>query len=367
MPFEPQWSQMIIKGTYPNARYFSFVVYDGEVPTDVAGSLHDVQINPDPGSANPFVRPKNRGGTYTVAISRSPLPEDNVIFASPNFVWIIFRLYIPDAGENSTGGTPLPSITLTDQNGASHPVEPCPRVNIVTDVNAFISLVLPPQFDSQGTGEPPATDRLWLAPPENPPIRLFPNPDNKYMIMQTPGPFQPGRILVVRGKGASFPDTFDGSPIWRPADGFKNVQLRYWSLCQNDFVNPFPVVKCTSDLNTTLDEDGFYTIVISDDLLRPDWVPADATWLPWGDEQLLKVVFFRNMLAAPNFRHSIQNAIAHGCTFQLNFPNPPSGDEVEGAGRCAENVMGDYYPVAVWCNQSTFKVGGWRACLRGNR
>lgn len=366
MPFDKQWIRMTIKGTYPNARYFSFVVYEGEVPTGVAGHLFDAQITPDPGSTNPFVPPRNRGGSYTVRISRTPLHQANVIQTSLNFAWIVLRLYLPDAGENSMGDVPLPGIAVTDWSGVRHPVERCPRVNIVSDVNTFLSLVLPPQFDTQGTGVPPSTDRLWFAAPKNPPSRLFPNPDNKYMAMW-PGPFQPGRIVVIRGRGAAFPDTFNGSPIWRPADGFENVQLRYWSLCHNDFANPFPVVMCTSDLNTTLDRDGFYTIVISDDQLRPDWVPAKATWLPWGDELLAKFVYFRTMLPAARFHQAIQDAIAHGCTFTSDFPTPPTTGEIEAAGRCAQRVMGEYYPVAVWCNQSTFIDKGWQACLLGSR
>jgi hypothetical protein len=26
--------------------------------------------------------------------------------------------------------------------------------------------------------------------------------------------------------------------------------------------------------------------------------------------------------------------------------------------------MGDYYPVAVWCDVDTFRSGGWRGCFR---
>jgi hypothetical protein len=121
-------------------------------------------------------------------------------------------------------------------------------------------------------------------------------------------------------------------------------------------------VGCTADLTTEL-EDDFYTIVISDDLLRPDWLKPHTNWLPWGDEQYPKLVFFRNMLPATNFPYSIQKAIEHPCTFNFVLPTIPDRVDVDTAGQCAQQVMGDYYPVAVWCDKSTFTAGGVRACL----
>jgi len=29
--------------------------------------------------------------------------------------------------------------------------------------------------------------------------------------------------------------------------------------------------------------------------------------------------------------------------------------------------MGDYYPVAAWCDKSTFVHGGWQACIEKHR
>ena len=64
--------------------------------------------------------------------------------------------------------------------------------------------------------------------------------------------YQPGRIIVVHGKAPGFPDTFDGSPIWVPSRGFRTVDMRYWSMCDNDFALPVPVVNCATDLTTDL-------------------------------------------------------------------------------------------------------------------
>ena len=69
----------------------------------------------------------------------------------------------------------------------------------------------------------------------------FSNPANKYIAV--PGLcFQPNRVVVVRGKGAIFPDTFNGNPIWEPP----GVMMHYWSMCNNNERPPFPVVACAA-------------------------------------------------------------------------------------------------------------------------
>ena len=151
----------------------------------------------------------------------------------------------------------------------------------------------------------PSSDRLWFASPKNPPSILWPNPDGKYLMMWPGDNYQPGRIIVMHGKAPGFPDTFNGSPIWAPSRGFRTVDMRYWALCEQNFASPISLVACATDLTTRL-EGGYYTIVISDDRQRPDWLRPNINWLPYGDEQYPKFVVIRNMLPAPNFHHAIQ-------------------------------------------------------------
>ena len=357
MPFEQQYTTMTIKGTYPNARYFSYVAYNGdnnEVPVGIAGSLYDAQINPSLGA-------------YTVVISRNSTTSGNIIGVSKNYAWVLLRIYVPNADQNQSGrtlmgGVPLPTITLTDQSGVSKQLEACPpppppgsiavrSINKLQDLRAFLQVLFPPGLDLLGDEGTPATDRLSFAPPTITPMLLFPNPDNKYILM-LPGNYQPSRIIVIHGKAPRV-----------PSRGSRTVDMRYWSVCNNDFNLPIPTVKCTADL-TTVTEAAYYTIVISDDLLRPNWLRPNVNWLPWGDELYPKLVFFRNMLSNPSFPYSIQNAAAKGCTFDFTLPYIPDRRAIDTAGQCAQQVMGDYYPVAVWCDMSTFLYGGWQACIR---
>lgn len=369
MPFDRQDQTMTIKGMYPNARYFSFVTYttnDKGMPTDAAG-VADVTIAPDPGSINPFVKPGGSKGTYTLVISRTAQNAGNTLRVVSDFAWVMLRVYVPSpdpslGGESLRGAVPLPSISLT-RNGATQELQPCSPVNKLADTRAVISTFFPPGFDLIRDEGTPSSDRLWFGAPKVPPPILMPNPDNKYIVMFPGNEYQPGRIIVIHGKAPGFPDTHKGSPISKPAPGFSTVDVRFWSVCNSDLAFPVPTVGCISDLAADLDG-GFYTIVISNDLLRPDWLGPKINWLPWGDEQYWKVVFFRNLIPAANFPFAIQNAVAAGCTFDFTLPVLPLRNEVDSAGQCAQQKMGDYYPVAAWCDKSTFIAGGWQACIK---
>jgi len=381
MPFDTQqYETMTIKGTYPNIRYFSFSAYetiaydaihntnDGFV--DPPGNLYDAQIAPDPGSINPFVHHGGHNGTYTVVVSRTGPSSGNTIAVSSDLVWVLLRMYVADAdpvlsGQSLMGGMPLPTITVTDRTGASRQLEACSPVNKWVDLSKFVQFLFPPALDLSLNEGTPSSDRLWFASPKKPPSILWPNPDNKYMMMLPGNDYQPGRIIVIHGKAPGFPDTFNGSPIWVPSRGFRTVDVRFWALCTADFASPFSVINCATDFNIDRKRE-YYTIVISDDLVRPKWLRGrpDVNWLPWGDEQYPKVVAFRNMLPAPYFPHAVQNAWQEGCTFNFSLSNPPNRGDIDEVGPCAQGVMGDYYPVAVWCDKSTFIHGGWQACIK---
>jgi hypothetical protein len=329
MPFPKAYRTMKIQGRYPNARYFSIVAYSGDAngrPVDTSGSRHDATIAPDRAGAD----------AYTVRVSRDAAVSGaaNGIPVTANDAWVMLRIYgpAPDAslsGLALSGGVPLPVISFDDDT---------PR------------------------------GRLWFTPPRVPPMLLLPNPDNKY-IMSAPGPYQSGRVVVIRARAPQTPDgPRGGGPGMRR--GARGEDVRYWSLCNNDFALPVPAVRCVSDLTARI-EGGWFTVVISDDLTRPEWLRPGVNWLPWGDEQYPKLVFFRHLLATDSFPHSIQQVVK-GCpsscvhpdaVFDLVLPDVPRRSVIQAPGPAVQRVMGDYYPVAAWCDKSTFERGGWQACL----
>jgi hypothetical protein len=383
MPFDSHYETMTIRGAYPRIRYFAFAAYDtvpnGETNDyNLVGHLYDAQISADPGTVNPFVPPPDGRkvkasngsgiGTYTVVISRTGTSSGNTIAVPPNsdLVWILLRMYVADAdqslsGQSLMGRVPLPSITVTDQNGGSQQLGVCSPVNKWLDLSAFTQSLFPPAVDVSVDEGTPSSDRLWFAPPAKPPTLLWPNPDGKYMMMWPGDRYQPGRIIVIHGKAEGFPDTFNGSPVWVPSRGFRSVDVRFWAACIANFASPFSVVDCATDLTTVL-EGGYYTIVISDDRQRPDWLRPNINWLPWGDEQYPKLMAFRNMVPATDFPYAVQTAWEH-CGFPFSFDSLPDRSVLDDYGPCAQQWMGDYYPVAVWCDKSTFIAGGFQACL----
>jgi hypothetical protein len=125
------------------------------------------------------------------------------------------------------------------------------------------------------------------------------------------------------------------------------------------------LTQCAIDATTPLDGEGFATIVISSDIIRPYWLAPDVVWLPYGDGQMVpKTIFLRYLLPSSGFPHSIQQAVARGCGVDYNFPTPPSHDAIAQAGQCTRNVMGEYYPLAAWCDSDIFIARGWKACFK---
>lgn len=363
MPIDPQWRKVTITGAYPKARFFSLAVYDNApVSTGLADHLFDAQITPDPGSINPFADASAKPAsdqTYTITVTRTDSNGGNVLRLHADTGWLIYRLYLPNAGGGSMGGVPLPNISITDASGKTAPLATCAIFNRRSEIVQLQPKMVPPALENPPTF-PPVPDRIWFAPPAAPPPLLLPNPDNKYLVSFFMPEYEPGRMIVIRGKMPGFPDTYRGAPVSQSAPHFHTVQLRYWELCQADGVSPLAIVGCATDATTSLDENGFYTLVITNDVLRPDGV----TWLPFGDEKMVpKLIFLRNTLPSSDFSQTVQNALAKGCGFDFNFANLPTQEQIRQSGQCTQKVMGDYYPEAVWCDQKKFASGGRQACL----
>jgi hypothetical protein len=72
MPFDSvRWKSIVITGTYPQSRFFSYVAYVANGSVAENGSLNDVDINPDPGNTNPFRTSPVNGEPRDYAITSS--------------------------------------------------------------------------------------------------------------------------------------------------------------------------------------------------------------------------------------------------------------------------------------------------------
>ncbi|WP_408014588.1 hypothetical protein [Rhodococcus xishaensis] len=336
-----------LSGNYPAARYFSLNTYGTGL--DTIDTLRDALISPDAGSSNPFsdspaenLSPDERQWTATLVPGPADHARNEIQALRPGgspVGFLIYRVYVPDDAASQSGGVPLPEVRYNIR-GNEVPIQPCAEpFGYQPSEGSGLMTGLRPE------GRPSLLDSLLGNAPEatfaNPErtAGLFPNGDNKYISAQLT--YEPGRIAVVRGKAPAFPNTSAGDSPIDP-----DQQLRYWSMCQNDLVLPFPVVACAGDFETALDAEGWYTYVVA----APEDVPSKAdptvTVLPWGSTDIeRKVLIWRNMLPTDTF-----------------YPLSIQAAQAEGADPAA--TMGEYYPSVTYCSAETFDNEGYAGCFQ---
>jgi hypothetical protein len=344
-----------IDGVYPYSRYTSWNVYDPLLRPFT--HMADVDIAPDPGSANPFLPGAlrttpvaQRHYTLYITFDANFKPGPNTIYvdpsANPTGVFTA-RVYVPDRGRDVTGGVGLPQVTWQpNSQGAPAVVSPCvntekPTVSTITPLYAqqegpdtgpnmpgrnppkwhkFTNLCQAGQdlfFDNPygdtvpNTGQSPCSNFGSGG--------FLSNMDNAYVYTGITRGY--GKLVVLHGKAPTYAATYPAAKRMPSGE-----QLRYWSFCQND---PYDqrYIGCLRDDQVTLDKDGWYTIVIS----RPSDRPKCAkNWIPWGP-QPWGTLIYRHMLPAASFSGAIQRA-----TY---------GTE--------QQSMGDYYPTARYLTDSS--------------
>lgn len=143
----PAGSKLILHGQYPHSRNFNFVTYTTN--SVILDGVYDEQINPDPGSINPFRAGENRNAAnrsfsvevlptvnpnsalprtathfefeehrnYIYAANKTPIEETTT--AGKKYVneLVMERVYLPDKGDGIDGGVPVPEAELVLSNG----------------------------------------------------------------------------------------------------------------------------------------------------------------------------------------------------------------------------------------------------------
>jgi len=337
-------TELVIRGTYPRARYFSFVVYQDDAAP--IASIYDAEIQPDAGSGNPFVGPvaKDKPEKYTVTVlftAPPSQPAPNTLYAGESTVdgtpnpagTLMLRTYVPQHESSPQGSVPFPTVTWQTTSGT------------VLSAGAACASALPANDDVIAQELNSQSFPVELSSGSSTAVTWsrtastgvgYPNPQNAYLSATISR--EEGDLVVVHALAPTFPNTSKGVPVYTPS------QLRYWSICVNSETTQ--VISCVPDYRSPL-VDGYYTYVISDPSVRPKNATArnGVAWLPWGSTDLESVLILRNMLPAATFTQAAQNV--------STASGSPS----------AEQVMGPYYPEAVYCAPSTFQAGGWRACF----
>ncbi|HMJ03957.1 MAG TPA: hypothetical protein VK506_13540 [Conexibacter sp.] len=382
-----------VDGTFPDARYMSFNVYDETfgsfTANGVSSGMADYLIAPASGSVNPFQSAGAPGGAFSLTLSGDAQPgQPNTLPLAPSgetagklgapIGYLVYRTYLP------TGGYPtvdLPTLTLVD--GEQRVTLPrCPaatgrlaararagaqaarraaralarRLDVTPAAAARAALKGIGRRLAQAGSGGTSPCRGSACPPSLRFFRakasttnaFFPNVDNAYVSAL----FRPrvGTVIVVRGKAPTAPAGTNPVP-WPQA----SLQLRYWSLCNNIYRQPWPVVAnprpgggvdygCADDDATTLDDNGDYAFVVAREHQQRAVERAGGTFVPLSATQprARQLLILRNMLPNATFDHAVQDA-------------PQDGDPASAA-----QAMGAYYPRAYRCTLPQLEAGSPR-------
>ena len=384
-----------MRGRFPHARYFKIALYRFERNTFVAIGGEDLagwDIEPDPGSSNPFGveadrTVENRNYTAHVVTEDPPAnPADrakNTLYAGreERTIQIVFRIYVSDEGFDGVGlGTsdsptaPEPLVTyeakLADGTrlSAEEVVErfgqPLGSAPPPMGADAWYALINSKNNDpALDPATAPAREHspwelFWgmrytlvgafMPPEERAEIQLQTemegggDPTTAYMVTFTSRKF--GTVYVFRGKMPTFPDTYGGTRIM--PDG----QVKYWSVNTMASAPSGELWDGVFDMMVPLDEDGYYTIVVS----RPEDRPKNATrkngvaWIDWGPGEGLDDPRDRKDWGMLLIRFMVCHEDWEGSPCNVKTP----GTEAE--------VMGPYYPRGYYTTKAEFEAEGPR-------
>jgi len=325
-----------LRGSYPSARFMAVTLYD--LAGNILEQLTDYEIEPEPGSANPFAvadPPPGSGRSWQIRVvpAQSGAGGPNLMRLDAGDVggWLVYRVYLGNPAGDLTGGAPLPTIDRYRDGRLLESRAPCTTFLPGTQIANLVARTMP---------EPV----LVTAAPEMVRIAndggLFVNAANAYLSGFADA--APERILVVRGKLPTTPNTGAGQSVVGDFD------MRYFSITSNLNQKPYPVVAGLYDAELPLDEQGFYTVVIAQDGEGPTNAVAanGVAVLSWGGGPS-ETVIVRNMLPASDFAPTVQDVT-------------PS---VYGQPSDAAAVMGEFYPAIVECTRAEFEATGAPGCF----
>ena len=379
VPMLPQ-TRVRIDGYFPDARYFSFNVYDGLLrPTD---AIADSELIPAEVGRNSAVEEMAAwGDAYTAYVEFTPPPAEraaNTVYAGemqlgpqpipqPALTAIFYRIYVPGEDKEFDGGVGLPLLTYEMADGSQEivPTGNCAEPLLPTLGNNLPSagandLLRDTGFPDEvvsnlplylGLGDTSAKSQVFygltgtafnimrgilgLPIPEGIEHSIplgggggfLSNKHNHYLTNLFTRSY--GNVALVRAKAPTFRS--------QQGVGFGEEQLRYWSICQNDLPTQ-RYVGCYADYQIELHDDGYFYVMVSDAEDRPSNAEQSnaINWLAWGP-YYDSLLIYRHMLADPDFAETISNVPAG---------TPPI------------EVMGEYLTEPAYCTTEIVESAG---------
>ncbi|MEF8721346.1 DUF1254 domain-containing protein [Candidatus Accumulibacter sp. ACC012] len=384
---------------YSHARYFQFALYreKGGTFVSIGEAVDGRNIDPDPGSSNPFRVGADRlaeARNFTLRVVAREAPEDpqqreaNVLYAGTGGSELQFvnRIYLSDQGSDGTGwgasdtprggfhmptytGTLADGTTLSSQEVLKRFGRPFPGATKqpVSD-EQWEQLVHAkgndPQLDpaSAPARRLPVWEKYWnlrysilgsfKTPDERAkipfagPIDGGGDPATEYLFVQLSRKFGP--VYVMRGKMPTFPNTYAGAG-GKGLEIMPDAQTQYWSLVSCEAMPSGQIVDGLTDMQVPLDAERNYTIVYS----RKEDRPANATaengvaWIEWSPRG--------EGIAGPKNRPDFGMLMLRIMATNPTWKERP--DNITRPGM-EEEVMGPYYPRGEYTNKAAFEASG---------
>ena len=376
----PEGSKLRIEGQFAHARYTSYTSYDDRgQPVE---SLADYLIEPLPGHTNPALHGADRSATkrsYSIDVLAGGQRDTNRVegfynegaksktLSAPKNGGvqqvIVLRVYTSDKGTGIAGGVPLPAPVLSLADGKElRGASACAALEasqlLRTQPDAFGMpiaryrelLTLPGKPDTHPATRP----STWYAQFDRKQFEgiftgevgnferksegFYPTVDNQYIRTFINRKFGP--IYVLRGKLPVTPKTMNGEKVMN----VKDADMRYWSLCSQRGAANTTVLKCLNDEEMVVNKSRDYIVAFSRAADRPRtaYPECGINWLPIPDDGDGMFdpdqgnMMIRNMLARPDFAHSIQKI-------------KKTGEE--------RAVMGPYLPQGIYMTKDMFESG----------
>ena len=356
---------IVIKGNFPDARYFSYNVYNDDTKMSL-GSFTDFEIEPQKKGSNPFQNaetPNNGAYTLYVAPEGSNITENNVLYFPDSLtnVSVILRHYLPE--DNIYGKQPLPEIALlnvkTNAISSAPQSAPIPKLSKEEVKTYLVPLFekLAKEFEEDPKGVllklenqrkqrslkinelvcKEVVARSFTHFKTGDSIHSFnlqtqgtyPNNDNYYLTMPI---IRNGEdILLVKFKNPSYP---------KSRSAYLKSNIRYFSMSQGDEYTYNYITLADKDLKVS--KDGFIYIIIANN--NKDIIDKvkelNVNYMPWKvDEKMLLI--YRQMLPKDAFKHGIDKVKKYD-----NSKNE--------TGQMADEFIGEFAPFGTFLNTQHF-------------
>lgn len=342
---------LCIRGEYPNARYFSFSVYNDETG-DVLGGIDDVDIDADQGSVNPFKVSSDEANRFTLYVVPSTMSNDAIeSLPSTNIcrvpggvakVALCIREYLgvnAEGEKDEFGGVELPSITAVDIKTLDEMRAPDYIESNVDKLSGYIATLKSDEFKEMP---------FYLSPVS----KYYPNNSTDYLYARTH--LQQDSVLTMTFIPVDYP---------KQVADYAGVNARYWSVCLGSAVDTRSYYSIADYQANYVDGEkaSFAVVLKSNSKLeeikaKVEELNADGEYwnlIVWDSEKLnidnkaigeYIVFMYRNILPNKEWEHSIANMKP---TAYYDYVTEPYQNVEDPTTQIANIALGKYGPLGI--------------------